>query len=122
MASHANSTDSMNSSNSSNESTSTNAVTPSPPAPSLIVDGKVVFQDYHNVRGTKRHGFIVDPGAASGIAGTDTKLQYDAAQVPYFDDCDVIKNSNSYSGIDGEPVKSLGDAESVGDAEAAQTG
>ena len=66
------------------------------------------FETYHTVRGKKRYGLVVDPGAASGLGGTDTKVEYDANGVPFCNEFDVIPNNSHFSGIDGEPVKSLG--------------
>ena len=71
-------------------------------------DARANFEAYHTVGGKKRFGLVVDPGAASGLGGTDTKVEYDEHRVPYCDDCDIVPNNGSFSGIDGEPVKSLG--------------
>ena len=35
-------------------------------------DTDATFRNYHLVRGTKRCGFLIDEGASSGLAGTDT--------------------------------------------------
>ena len=74
----------------------------SPEGPYLDVDSKHVFENYHNVKGVKRYGFIVDPGAASGLGGTDTKVEYDGANVPLCEECIVVDSNSNFSGIDGE--------------------
>ena len=35
-------------------------------------------------------------------------MEYDENNVPYCEDCDIVPAKGSFSGIDGEPVKSLG--------------
>ena len=50
------------------------------------------FEAYHMVGGTKRFGLVVDPGAASGLGGTDTKVEYDEHQVPHCEECDIVPN------------------------------
>ena len=62
---------------------------PAFPAATADADSKKIFENYHNVKGTQRFGFIVDPGAASGIGGTDTNMDYDAANVPFCEQCEV---------------------------------
>ena len=58
----------------------------------------------HTVRGVKRHGFTMDPGASSGLGGTDTKREYDEAKVPLSQSCSVSPNPGAnFSGISGEP-------------------
>ena len=71
-------------------------------------EAKAHFQQYHTIRGCKRFGMIIDPGAASGLGGTDTKVEYDANNVPHCQNYDVVPATSSFSGIDGEPVKGLG--------------
>ena len=56
---------------------------------------------YHTVGGQKRFGLVIDPGAASGLGGTDTKVEYDDNNVPFCDECDIVPNKGSFIGIDG---------------------
>ena len=60
------------------------------------------------MNGKKRKGLTVDPGASAGLVGTDTKLDYDRARVPHCDEYEVTNSNARFSGIDGEPVPSLG--------------
>jgi len=85
-----------------------NSVFPTAQQPSSSKDSGEVFAEYHMVKGHNRYGFIVDPGAASGIVGTDTVLAYQRAGVPFADDKDLSPSTGMFSGIDGEPVPGLG--------------
>ena len=74
----------------------------------MSVEARKAFEAFHTVGGQKRFGLVIDPGAASGLSGTDAKVEYDENNVPYCEDCDIVPAKGSFSGIDGEPVKSLG--------------
>ena len=74
----------------------------------MSVEARKAFEAFHTVGGQKRFGLVIDPGAASGLGGTDTKVEYDENNVPFCEDCDIVPAKGSFSGIDGEPVKSLG--------------
>ena len=51
----------------------------------------------------------MDPGASSGLGGTDTKREYDQAKVPLCEDSQLFENwGATFTGIDGEPTKGLG--------------
>ena len=85
-----------------------NSVFPTTQQASSSKDPGEVFAEYHVVKGHNRYGFIVDPGAASGIVGTDTVLAYQRAGVPFANDKVLSPSTGMFSGIDGEPVPGLG--------------
>ena len=59
-------------------------------------------QTFHMVRGVRRRGLIVDPGAASGLMGTDTLLDIKKAVLDPQGLSMVVSDSDStFSGIDG---------------------
>eukprot|EP00435_Cladocopium_sp_Y103_P029868 s1463_g7.t1 len=68
--------------------------------------------DYFAVRGEKRRGLIIDPGAASGLIGCDTlKDIIENCIQPYGKDKDIIINKNvtsPVSGISGGSDRTLG--------------
>ena len=66
------------------------------------------YQNFHTVRGTKRYGFIVDPGASGNLGGTDTKREYDDAKVPMFEQSEIVDSHSRFTGISGEAQKSCG--------------
>ena len=78
------------------------------PSASLECNGQQTYENYHLIRGSRRFGFVVDPGAAGGLGGTDTKVEYDKAKVPFCEKYSITPNNNCFSGIDGEAVKGLG--------------
>ncbi len=66
-------------------------------------------QAYHNVRGTKRYGLLVDPGAASGIIGSDTLREYvDNILVPNNMDYKIEPSAAVFKGISGQPEPGKG--------------
>ena len=64
---------------------------------------------FHTVRGQKRHGLLYDPGASSGIIGTDTLLDY-VREVLGGADIHTLPSFNKFTGIDGEPTPGVGKA------------
>ena len=66
------------------------------------------YDNYHLIKSSNRFGFIVDPGAASGLVGTDSVLEYQSAGFPYCDSCDVEPSNGKSTGIDGKPTPGLG--------------
>ena len=67
-----------------------------------------MFHNYHMVRGAKRYGFLIDEGASSGLAGTDTVREYHEAKVPCSDEHTIQDCEGHFTGINGEPVPGLG--------------
>ena len=68
-------------------------------------------ESYHAVQGRKRHGLIVDPGAASGIIGTDTLLEYQQEVLHYTNHKVAVRPSHAqFTGIDGCPTPGIGTA------------
>ncbi|CAE8598968.1 unnamed protein product, partial [Polarella glacialis] len=56
----------------------------------------------------KRHGLLIDPGAASGLIGSDTLKNYrDAILVPQGVDITIRPTSQNVSGISGKPEPAL---------------
>lgn len=64
---------------------------------------------YHTVKGKKRHGLLYDPGASSGIIGTDTVRDY-VNDVLDGQAVSVTPSEARFTGIDGEPTPGLGKA------------
>ena len=66
-----------------------------------------LFQQYHTIRGEKRHGLIVDPGASSGLMGTDTLLDYitDVINDWGLPPVAMTDTTTEMSGISGTAVK-----------------
>ena len=65
---------------------------------------------YHTVLGEKRRGLLVDPGAASGLVGSET-LRDLISCLPADQQGDISWNydkSNNVSGINGTPESTLG--------------
>ncbi len=63
---------------------------------------------YHSVRGVKRHGLLIDPGAASGLIGSDTLKEYrDAILLPQGIDIICRPTTQNVSGISGKPEPAL---------------
>ena len=55
------------------------------------------------------HGFVIDPGAASNLCGTDTLLQHSAANLwPLGIHYEVEYSPNSFAGISGNGEQSAG--------------
>ena len=69
--------------------------------------GETNLTSYHMVRGRKRHGLLYDPGAASGIIGTDTVRDYQRDII-----ADTIietrPTKSKIAGIDGQPAPEIG--------------
>ena len=60
---------------------------------------------FHSVRGTSRHGLIVDPGAASALMGTETLrtfLEDQNLKVTMEPSC------STFTGVDGRPEPAVG--------------
>ena len=67
---------------------------------------------YHTVLGEKRRGLLVDPGAASGLIGSETLRDILESCVPSEKSATVSWNhdrSHSVSGINGTPEETLGE-------------
>ncbi|CAE8655901.1 unnamed protein product, partial [Polarella glacialis] len=63
---------------------------------------------YHSVRGVKRHGLLIDPGAASGLIGSDTLKEYrDEILLPHGVDIICRPTTQNVSGISGKPEPAL---------------
>ncbi|CAE8710616.1 unnamed protein product, partial [Polarella glacialis] len=63
---------------------------------------------YRSVRGVKRHGLLIDPGAASGLIGTDTLKEYrDEILLPQGIDIICRPTTQNVSGISGKPEPAL---------------
>ena len=61
-------------------------------SPKFARNGKLQSQGFNSVRGQKQLGFTMDPGAFSGLAGTDTKLEYDRAKMPMSDKNEILES------------------------------
>eukprot|EP00959_Pyramimonas_sp_CCMP1952_P180449 3773281-Pyramimonas_sp.AAC.1 len=59
------------------------------------------------VRGRKRYGLLYDPGAASGIIGTDTVREYHRDIIPRMD-METRPTKSKFTGIDGKPTPGIG--------------
>ena len=65
---------------------------------------------YHTVSGEKRRGLLVDPGAASGLIGSETLRDILDSCVPKKDDVVWrVDRAHSVSGISGQPEETLGE-------------
>ena len=60
-------------------------------------------------QGVKRRGLTYDPGAAGGLTGTDTLLEYDKGCPPLCEHREVVHSDQSFSGISGGSQPSLGE-------------
>ena len=66
-------------------------------------------ETFHLIKGRRRHGLIVDPGAASGIIGTDTLREYQDEVLSRHNKTVITRPStSSFTGIDGKPTPGLG--------------
>ena len=64
------------------------------------------YEQYMSVRGRERHGLLIDPGAATGLIGSDTLKAYiDNVLKPLGRENDVVFTSSTslLTGIDGVP-------------------
>ena len=73
------------------------------------LQAKAELEAFHTCQGVKRRGLTYDPGAAGGLTGTDTLLDYDAGKPPHFEDREVVDSHQTFSGISGESSPSLGE-------------
>ena len=67
---------------------------------------------YHTVRGEKRRGLLVDPGAASGLIGSETLRDLLEHCVPESKVQDIhwrYDRTSNVSGISGNPESTLGE-------------
>ena len=67
---------------------------------------------YHTVKGEKRRGLLIDPGAASGLVGSETLRDIMEHCIPEEQQPDHIswnKKTTSVSGISGEADETLGE-------------
>ena len=71
----------------------------------VFAEGSQAFEAYNLVRGRKRAGYIVDPGAASGIAGTDTIIEHNRSPTAHYR---VLPGGGNFSGINGTPTPGCG--------------
>ncbi|CAE8606470.1 unnamed protein product, partial [Polarella glacialis] len=63
---------------------------------------------YHSVRGVKRHGLLIDPGAASGLIGSDTLKEFrDEILLPHGVDIICRPTTQNVSGVSGKPEPAL---------------
>ncbi|CAE8595274.1 unnamed protein product [Polarella glacialis] len=63
---------------------------------------------YHSVRGVKRHGLLIGPGAASGLIGSDTLKEFrDEILLPLGVDIICRPTTQNVSGISGKPDPAL---------------
>ncbi|CAE8712610.1 unnamed protein product [Polarella glacialis] len=63
---------------------------------------------YRSVRGVKRHGLLIDPGAASGLIGSDTLKEFrDEILLPLGFDIICRPTTQNVSGISGKPEPAL---------------
>ncbi|CAE8595807.1 unnamed protein product, partial [Polarella glacialis] len=63
---------------------------------------------YRSVRGVKRHGLLIDPGAASGLIGSDTLKEFrDEILLPLGVDIIYRPTTQNVSGISGKPEPAL---------------
>ncbi|CAE8680712.1 unnamed protein product [Polarella glacialis] len=63
---------------------------------------------YRSVRGVKRHGLLIDPGAASGLIGSDTLKEFrDEILLPLGVDIICRPTTQNVSGISGKPEPAL---------------
>ena len=60
-----------------------------------------VFAAYHLIKGRNRLGYIVDPGAASGIVGADTLLEHSNRCPGNFS---ITPGHGNFTGINGTPL------------------
>ena len=68
------------------------------------------YLSYHTVLGEKRRGLLVDPGAASGLIGSETLRDIIETCLPSGDDVQWSREKqNSVSGINGQPESTLGE-------------
>ena len=60
------------------------------------------------MRGKPVHGLVVDPGAASGLMGTDTMREYITDHLQYTDMAlSLFPSNNTFSGINGNDDPSI---------------
>ena len=71
------------------------------------------IENYFSVRGEQRHGLLIDPGAASGLIGTDTLKELIARCIDPLGRKDEVildaSKSTPVSGINGEADHTLGE-------------
>lgn len=69
-----------------------------------------LHEQYHTVRGRKRFGLIMDPGASSRVVGTDTCLDYARNVLGARDQrrITIEESTARFAGIDGEETRGLG--------------
>ena len=64
---------------------------------------------FQTCRGTKRLGLTYDPGAAGGLAGTDTMREYHESNIPHCLNYKIKDSHQSYSGIGGTSDRAVGE-------------
>ena len=68
------------------------------------------YLSYHTVLGEKRRGLLVDPGAASGLIGSETLRDIIETCLPSRDGVQWCREKqNSVSGMNGQPESTLGE-------------
>ncbi|CAK0791575.1 unnamed protein product, partial [Prorocentrum cordatum] len=68
-----------------------------------------VNTSYHSIKGTKRFGLLYDPGASSGIIGTDTVREYQQ-EILGGAEIESRPTRAQFTGIDGKPTPGIGKA------------
>ena len=78
----------------------------------MFLEGSRQNASYHTIRGEKRRGLLIDPGAASGLIGSETLRDLIDHCIPA-DQChDCVKwtsKTTSVAGISGESDETLGE-------------
>ena len=54
-------------------------------------DTKQAYDNYRMCHGRKCFGYTYDPGAAGGLAGTDTMLEYQNSGIPMAENYKIIE-------------------------------
>ncbi|CAL1172214.1 unnamed protein product [Cladocopium goreaui] len=78
----------------------------------MFLKGSRETASYHTVKGEKRRGLLIDPGAASGLIGSETLRDIMEHCVPPQQRDDRVtwsQKTTSVSGISGEPDETLGE-------------
>ena len=65
------------------------------------------YENYHMVRGQRRHGLLIDTGAALALMGTETLRQLVMMSLrPANQRFSIAPSSNKFTGIEGAPEPS----------------
>ena len=77
----------------------------------MFLEGSRQNASYHTIRGEKRRGLLIDPGAASGLIGSETLRDLIDHCIPgdQYDECvKWSSKTTSVAGISGESDETLG--------------